>query len=449
MCGIVGYVALGTTPDNKKFDHTAYDVLLEGLRRQEYRGYDSAGVAVIGDEGIDFRKKAGKLVNLSNSVEETPLAESAIGIGHTRWATHGGPTDANAHPHVVDGGKLAVVHNGIIENFAELRAELLEEGVEFLSETDTEVAANLIASIYNKLETKDLTEAIRVASNRLEGAFTILAIHASQPDRVVATRRNSPLVIGLGENENFLGSDVSGFIDYTKEAVEMGQDQIVTITGEGYDIIDFDGNPTEGKPFHIEWDATAAEKGGYESFMDKEIHEQPAAVRDTLMGRLDEKGNLTLDELKIDDSILRSIDKIIVVACGTAAYAGQVARYAIEHWCRIPTEVELAHEFRYRDPIVNEKTLVVSLSQSGETMDTLSWQCATRRNRAQRLYLFATPTDQLCLVNQMQFFTLMLVLKSLWLPLKHSCLRLLLLTCWAFTWRSYAAICSKMSLRTS
>ncbi|QRZ62115.1 glutamine--fructose-6-phosphate transaminase (isomerizing) [Rothia sp. ZJ932] len=371
MCGIVGYVALGTTPDNKKFDHTAYDVLLEGLRRQEYRGYDSAGVAVIGDNGIEFRKKAGKLVNLAESVAETPLSESSIGIGHTRWATHGGPTDANAHPHVVDNGKLAVVHNGIIENFAELRAELLEQGVEFLSETDTEVAANLIASIYNSLESKDLTEAIRLASNRLEGAFTILAIHQDHPNRVVATRRNSPLVIGVGENEYFLGSDVSGFIDYTKNAVEMGQDQIVTITGEGYDIIDFEGNPTDGKPFHIEWDATAAEKGGFDSFMEKEIHEQPAAVRDTLMGRMDENGNLTLDELKIDDAILRSIDKIIVVACGTAAYAGQVARYAIEHWCRIPTEVELAHEFRYRDPIVNEKTLVVSLSQSGETMDTL------------------------------------------------------------------------------
>lgn len=243
--------------------------------------------------------------------------------------------------------------------------------MEFTSQTDTEVAAATIASIYNKLGTGDLTEAVRIASNRLEGAFTILAIHADHPERVVATRRNSPLVIGLGRNENFLGSDVSAFIDYTKEAVEMGQDQIVTITATDYSIIDFEGNPAEGKPFHIEWDAAAAEKGGYNSFMEKEIHEQPTAVEQTLMGRLDENGNLTLDELNIDDSVLRSIDKIIVVACGTAAYAGQVARYAIEHWCRIPTEVELAHEFRYRDPIVNEKTLIVALSQSGETMDTL------------------------------------------------------------------------------
>lgn len=371
MCGIVGYVGLDTAPDGNKFDHNAYDVVLEGLRRQEYRGYDSAGVAVVSPDGIVFRKKAGKLLNLENEVKENPLPDSQIGIGHTRWATHGGPTDNNAHPHVVDNGRLAVVHNGIIENFAELRAELLAEGVEFASQTDTEVAAATIASIYNKLGTGDLTEAVRVASNRLEGAFTILAIHADHPDRVVATRRNSPLVIGLGENENFLGSDVSAFIDYTKEAVEMGQDQIVTITGTDYSIIDFEGNPAEGKPFHIEWDAAAAEKGGYNSFMEKEIHEQPAAVEQTLMGRLDENGNLTLDELNIDDSVLRTIDKIIVVACGTAAYAGQVARYAIEHWCRIPTEVELAHEFRYRDPIVNEKTLIVALSQSGETMDTL------------------------------------------------------------------------------
>lgn len=371
MCGIVGYVGLGSAADGKEFDHTAYDVVLEGLRRQEYRGYDSAGVALIGDQGIEFRKKSGKLVNLEEEVASHPLPSSSIGIGHTRWATHGGPTDNNAHPHVVDGGRLAIVHNGIIENYAELRAELLAEGCEFKSQTDTEIAANLIASIYNKLETGDLTEAVRQASNRLEGAFTILATHVDHPDRVVATRRNSPLVIGLGENENFLGSDVSGFIDYTKKAVEMGQDQIVTITGSDYSIIDFEGKPAEGKEFTIEWDAAAVEKGGFDSFMEKEIHEQPDAVRDTLMGRLDEKGNLTLDELKIDDATLRSINKIIVVACGTAAYAGQVARYAIEHWCRIPTEVELAHEFRYRDPIVDEKTLVVALSQSGETMDTL------------------------------------------------------------------------------
>ena len=370
MCGIVGYVG---SPDVKAGGHNALDVILEGLRRLEYRGYDSAGVAVIADGKVDYRKKAGKLTNLLNELETDPLPNSQIGIGHTRWATHGGPSDLNAHPHVVDGGKLAMIHNGIIENFNEIKRELAAEGETFVSETDTEVAAVLLARTYNAqpADSKDLTVAMQDTSRRLEGAFTLLAVHADHPDRVVASRRNSPLVIGLGEGENFLGSDVSGFIDYTKKAVEMGQDQIVTITADDYKIVDFNGNPAEGKPFDIEWDAAAAEKDGYPSFMEKEIHDQPSAVEQTLLGRLDETGRLTLDELKIDEAVLRSIDKIVVIACGTASYAGQVARYAIEHWCRIPTEVELAHEFRYRDPIVNEKTLVVAVSQSGETMDTL------------------------------------------------------------------------------
>lgn len=368
MCGIVGFVGRTSAPDR---DYFALDVVLEGLRRLEYRGYDSAGVAVVADGAVSCRKKAGKVQALEQELEASPMPQSCLGIGHTRWATHGGPTDANAHPHVVDGGKLAVVHNGIIENFAELKSELLGFGHNFVSETDTEVAATLLGHIFNNEANKDLTRAMQLTCQRLEGAFTLLAIHAETPDRIVAARRNSPLVIGVGEGENFLGSDVSGFIDYTKNAVEMDNDQIVTITADGYDITDFHGNHAEGKPFVVEWDAQAAEKGGYEFFMEKEIHEQPAAVRDTLMGRFDESGKLTLDELRIDESTLRSIDKIIVIACGTAAYAGHVARYAIEHWCRIPTEVELAHEFRYRDPIVNEKTLVVALSQSGETMDTL------------------------------------------------------------------------------
>ncbi len=370
MCGIVGYVG---SPDVKAGGHNALDVILEGLRRLEYRGYDSAGVAVIADGKVDYRKKAGKLTNLLAELEADPLPDSQIGIGHTRWATHGGPSDVNAHPHVVDGGKLAMIHNGIIENFNEIKRELAAEGETFVSETDTEVAAVLLARTYNAqpADSKDLTVAMQDTSRRLEGAFTLLAVHADHPDRVVASRRNSPLVIGLGEGENFLGSDVSGFIDYTKKAVEMGQDQIVTITADDYKIVDFNGNPAEGKPFDIKWDAAAAEKDGYPSFMEKEIHDQPSAVEQTLLGRLDESGRLTLDEIKIDETVLRSIDKIVVIACGTASYAGQVARYAIEHWCRIPTEVELAHEFRYRDPIVNEKTLVVAVSQSGETMDTL------------------------------------------------------------------------------
>lgn len=366
MCGIVGFIGSSNRTDR---DYSAQDVVLEGLRRLEYRGYDSAGIAVIDNGTLDFRKKAGKVAALDEEIAADPLPKALLGIGHTRWATHGAPTDANAHPHLSDGGKLAVVHNGIIENYAELKADLETQGCTFASETDTEVAAHLLNK--HLQETDDLTKAMQRTCAQLEGAFTLLAVHTDYPDRIVAARRNSPLVVGLGENENFLGSDVSGFIDYTKSAVELGNDQIVTITADSYEITSFDGTPAEGKPFTVEWDIAAAEKGGYNFFMQKEIHDQPAAVRDTLMGRLDENGKLSLDELHIDESILRSVDKIIVIACGTAAYAGLVARYAIEHWCRIPTEVELAHEFRYRDPIVNEKTLVVALSQSGETMDTL------------------------------------------------------------------------------
>ena len=387
MCGIVGYV--GHNTDGR--DYFALDVVLEGLRRLEYRGYDSAGVAMYADGEIGWRKKAGKVAALEAEIEARRLKDSVLGIGHTRWATHGGPTDLNAHPHVVDEGKLAVVHNGIIENFAELKHELEAKGHNFVSETDTEVAATLLGDIFHNEAGEDLTKAMQLTAARLEGAFTLLAIHADQADRIVAARRDSPLVIGLGEGENFLGSDVSGFIDYTKSAVEMDNDQVVTITADDIEITDYDGNPAEGKPFEIKWDAAAAEKGGYNSFMEKEIHDQPAAVRDTLLGRLDENGNLVLDEIRIDESVLKSIDKIIVIACGTAAYAGHVARYAIEHWCRIPCEVELAHEFRYRDPIVNEKTLVVALSQSGETMDTLM---AVRHARQQGAKVIAICNTQ-------------------------------------------------------
>ncbi|MGO2845792.1 MAG: glutamine--fructose-6-phosphate transaminase (isomerizing), partial [Brevibacterium aurantiacum] len=288
---------------------------------------------------------------------------------HTRWATHGGPTDLNAHPHLADGGKLALIHNGIIENFAQLKKDLTADGVEFQSETDTEVAAAQLAK--NFQDTGDLTRAMRVTATQLEGAFTLLAVHADAPGQVVAARRNSPLVIGLGEGENFLGSDVAAFIDYTRTAVEIGQDQVVTITPETVVITDTDGNEVQGEQYEVSWDTAAAEKGGFASFMDKEIHDQPQAVADTLLGRLDIDGKLTLDEMRIDETVLKTIDKIIVIACGTAAYAGQVAKYAIEHWCRVPVEVELAHEFRYRDPVVTEKTLVVAISQSGETMDTI------------------------------------------------------------------------------
>ena len=365
MCGIVGYVGAGTA------ERDAKNVIVEGLRRLEYRGYDSAGVAVANNGVIECRKKAGKVADLEAEIADNPIASSKLGIGHTRWATHGGPPDVNAHPHVVGDGRMAVVHNGIIENFSALKAELVDKGYRFISETDTEVAGTLLLDIYDKEADGDLTRAMQLTAQRLEGAFTLLAIHADHPDRIVAARWNSPLVIGVGEGENFLSSDVAGFIEFTRDAVEMDNGQIVTLTADGYEVCEFDGNPAEAKPFTVEWDVTAAEKGGFNSFMEKEIHDQPSAVRDTLYGRFDEQGKLILDELRIDESVLRSINKIIIVACGTASYAGQVARYAIEHWCRIPTEVELAHEFRYRDPIVNERTLVVAVSQSGETMDTL------------------------------------------------------------------------------
>ena len=362
MCGIVGYVG-SAGPSERPLD-----VVLEGLRRLEYRGYDSAGVALVVPGGeLAVAKKAGKLANLVEELAQHPLPPATAAIGHTRWATHGGPTDVNAHPHV--SGPVAVIHNGIVENFAPLKAELLAAGVEFLSETDTEVVAHLVARAYE--DSKDLTAALRSVVRRLEGTFTLLAVHTDAPDTVVGARHDSPLVVGLGDGENFLGSDVAAFIGSTREALELGQDEIVTITPTSVKITDFAGTPVEAKPYTVDWDTAAAEKGGFRSFMEKEIHDQPHAVADTLLGRLDLSGKLVLDEMRIDESVLRSVDKIVVVACGTAAYAGHVAKYAIEHWCRIPVEVELAHEFRYRDPVVDERTLVVAVSQSGETMDTL------------------------------------------------------------------------------
>jgi len=343
---------------------------MEGLARLEYRGYDSAGVALVAGEHVVTTKRAGKLANLIRALAQEPLPESSTAIGHTRWATHGAPTDENAHPHRggVD-GKLALIHNGIIENFHGLRSGLIEDGVVFLSETDTEVVAQLLARSYDKVG--DLTEAMRQVVADLNGAFTLLAIHADQPGVVVGARRNSPLVVGIGDGETFLGSDVAAFIGCTREALELDQDQIVTITTDGASIINFDGTPGKGREYHVDWDAAAAEKGGFPNFMAKEIHDQPHAVADTLLGRTNEAGALVLDELRMDEAELRAVDKIVIIACGTAAYAGMVAKYAIEHWTRIPCEVELAHEFRYRDPVVNERTLVVAISQSGETMDTL------------------------------------------------------------------------------
>ena len=363
MCGIVGYVG-------RNLDGTAEAVVMEGLARLEYRGYDSAGIAVVTDEGIETEKRAGKLENLRSALDAHPLDPATTAIGHTRWATHGGPTDGNAHPHRGgEGDKLALIHNGIIENFHSLKRTMLAEDVDFRSETDTEVAAKLVGREFDKVG--DLTQAMLNAVQELEGAFTLLAVHADQPGVVVGARRNSPLVVGLGDGENFMGSDVAAFIGYTRHALELGQDQIVTITPDDHQVINFDGTPAEGTRYEVTWDAAAAEKGGYDTFMEKEINEQPHAVGDTLLGRTDEDGNLVLDEVRISEDDLRKVDRIVIVACGTASYAGMVAKYAIEHWTRIPVEVALAHEFRYSDPIADENTLVVSISQSGETMDTL------------------------------------------------------------------------------
>ena len=351
---------------------------IQGLQRLEYRGYDSAGVALTapGMERVAVRKKAGRLSNLIDDIEADPMPEATVAIGHTRWATNGVPNDVNAHPHASRDGKVAIIHNGIIENASQLRLDLQAEGYRFASNTDTEVAAKLLGKIVDNVIAEtgapDLLEAMRRLGRMLEGAFTILAVDCRQPGVVVGARHDSPLVVGLGEGEHFLGSDVAAFVAYTKTAMEIDQDQAVMITADGVTVTDFDGNLV-GDPavYEVDWDASAAEKGGWDSFMDKEIHEEPAAVQRTLFGRLDEDGNINLDEVHIDEHDFKAIDKIIVIGCGTASYAGMVAKYAIEHWVRIPVEVELAHEFRYRDPILTPRTLVVAISQSGETMDTL------------------------------------------------------------------------------
>ena len=360
MCGIVGYVG----------PKSAEKVLISGLKRLEYRGYDSAGVSVISDQsGLETRKRAGKVSVLVQELLDAPISAAHIGIGHTRWATHGAPTDNNAHPHI--GGthnKLSLIHNGIIENFASLKKELSAGGTVFSSETDSEVVAHLVAIEYDK--SQDLKQAFMAVVNRLEGAFTLLCVHQDHSDVVFAARRNSPLVIGLGEGENFLGSDVAAFVEHTKHAVSVGQDQIVELRSDSVKITDFQGNSVEAEEFEVSWDASAASKGGWPSFMAKEIADQPQAVGDTLMGRISSDGSVNLTEME-DLAKLSEANRIVFVACGTAAYAAEAAKYAIEKWAKIPVSVELAHEFRYRDPVIDEKTLVIAMSQSGETMDTL------------------------------------------------------------------------------
>ena len=341
-------------------------------------------MAVLDEGRLIVAKKAGKIVNLDAEIAESGLPGSRTAIGHTRWATHGGPTDGNAHPHVSFDGRVALVHNGIIENYAVLKSELRAEGIEFASETDTEVVSHLLARTLGRVG--DLVQAMYETVAKLEGTFTLVAMDAAHPERVVAARHNSPLVVGVGDGENFVASDVAAFIAYTRDALELGQDQVVEITPSAVTVTSFDGTPVQARPYRIDWDLSAAEKGGYDWFMRKEIFEQPRAVADTLLGRYNDRGELVLDEIRISPEELRRVNKIVIVACGTAFYAGLVAKYAIEHWTRIPCEVELASEFRYRDPIIDPMTLVVTISQSGETADTLM---AIRHAREQHAKVIA------------------------------------------------------------
>ena len=357
MCGIIGYT--GASP--------ALSMVIDSLRKLEYRGYDSAGIALTGKMGekLIVAKRAGKLSNLESALT-SDHANSLSGIGHTRWATHGGPTDENAHPHISSDGKVAVIHNGIIENYLELKAELEKRGHKFSSQTDTESVAHLLSDEFNL--SKDLADAMRKVCKRLRGSFTLLAISSDSPEVIVGARRNSPLVVGLGRGENFLASDVSAFIAHTKSALELGQDQVVQVSADSVLVTDLDGRQVSAKPFEITWDAKAAERGGYTHFMLKEIFEQPKAISETLLGRFSDDSKVICSELS---SLNLDIDRILILACGTAYHAGLIGKYAIEQWAKIAVDVELASEFRYRKPFLTPKTLVITISQSGETMDTL------------------------------------------------------------------------------
>ena len=364
MCGIIGF----TGKDQ------AQQILIEGLARMEYRGYDSAGVAleVAGADGesrLDVIRRVGKVSGLASELESYKES-STCGIGHTRWATHGRPSTANAHPHVSCDGRIAVVHNGIVENFAELREELTAAGHEFRSDTDTEVFAHLIEDAYTT--ERDLMAAVRSACARVVGAYGLAVVCADEPGTIAVARKDSPIVIGRGERGSYVASDVIALIDATRDVVVLADDQFAKLTPDGIEYTDAEGNVIEPEVTHVDWDLDMAEKGGYPDFMLKEIHEQPRVVRDTLVGRMTAAGELDIDELGLSLEELNDIDRVYVIACGTSYHAGLVAKNLIEAWARIPTEVEAASEFRYRDPIITPTTLVVAVSQSGETADTLA-----------------------------------------------------------------------------
>lgn len=373
MCGIVGYVGKNQAPS----------ILIDGLGKLEYRGYDSAGIAVFDGNEINIAKTKGRLSNLIKLLLENPLS-GTIGIGHTRWATHGAPSDTNSHPHISEDHKIAVVHNGIIENYMDIKEELLKEGYHFLSETDTETIAHLIDYYYK--ESMDFEDSVFKAVSRLEGSYALGIICKDSPDKLIAVRKGSPLVIGKGNGENFIASDIPALLNYTREVYFLEEEEIAVITDNDISIYDSNRNKIERDIYHVTWDIEAAEKSGYAHFMLKEIHEQPKIVRETILKRLPEtEDGIVLDNIKLSKQELENIDRIYVVACGTAYYAGLIGKHLIEKICRIPVISEVASEFRYKDPILDDRTLVIVVSQSGETADTLEALRIAKRNGARVL----------------------------------------------------------------
>ena len=372
MCGIVGYIGF----------NQASDFLLDGMAKLEYRGYDSAGIAIIGAENaIKIQKKVGRLANLEAIVKADPN-EGTVGIGHTRWATHGRPSDMNAHPHSSEDGKFAVVHNGIIENYMPLKEELIEKGYHFKSETDTEVVAHLLADMYDG----DFVGTVRRMLARVDGAYALEIICADEPDKIICTKKENPLVIGLGKGENFVASDIPAIINYTRDTYILNDGELAIVTRDNVSVFDRDGNAIDKEVFHVSWNAEAAEKGGYEHFMLKEIHDQPKAVRDTFGTHISEDGKTVhFEELNWTTDDVAAFNKILIVACGTAYHAGLVTKQYIENLARIPVNVEIASEYRYSNPLTDDKTLCIVISQSGETSDTLAALKEAKRHGAKSL----------------------------------------------------------------
>ncbi|WML36205.1 glutamine--fructose-6-phosphate transaminase (isomerizing) [Clostridium sp. OS1-26] len=357
MCGIVGFVG----------KREASPILIEGLSKLEYRGYDSAGVAILDGDKLNVTKCKGRLANLEEKLETTPL-KGCIGIGHTRWATHGEPSDLNSHPHTTEDGTISVVHNGIIENYIHLREWLMTKGYSFASETDTEVIPHLVDYFYDG----DLTDAVMKAVAKMEGSYAIGVVCSKEPNKVIAVRKDSPLIVGLGKDECFIASDIPAILNHTRDIYLLNDNEFVVLSENGVKLLTAEGEEIKRDIYHVTWNADAAEKGGFEHFMIKEIHEQPKAIKDTMTSRIMAGKPVTLDDIKITKEQIENIDKIYIVACGTAYHAGVVGKYVIEKLARIPVEIEVASEFRYRDPIINERTLMMVISQSGETADTLA-----------------------------------------------------------------------------